>query len=164
MQKKLMSALMLVLVSLAVVVPIAVALADQPQGPQVGDVLKLESVRGTAYDPATEQTTKATLSLMLTVSDVDGRRLRLTVTGGQISFGDNTYSVQSGEGGALVAKFGWIAVHGIITLPDGTTFNFRLEGMLHIERKGLVVTGLIGGLGNETSRYHLRFAARLSRA
>lgn len=159
-----LSALFLALVALAVVVPVHQAVADEPHGVQVGDVLKLESVKGTAHGAGQNERMKATLSLTLTVTSVNKTRVRFAVTSGQISFGDNTYTVTSGEGGAVLAKFGWITLHGNTTLSTGKMFGFRLEGMIHRERPGLSLAGLAGGIGDESSRSRLRFAAKLSRS
>jgi len=85
-----------------VVVPVHQAVADEPRGVQAGDVLKLESAKGTAHSAGQNERMKATLSLTLTVTSVNKTRVRFAVTSGQISFGDNTYTVTSGEGGAVL--------------------------------------------------------------
>jgi len=163
LQRKLVSALILGLIALALVVPIHEAVAEQPRGPQVGDVLKLESVRGIAHDPSANRTMKATLVLTLTVTSVNKAHVRFVVTGGQISFGDNVYSVKSGEGRAVARKFGWVTLHGNTSLSSGKVFVFRLEGMLHHERRGITLAGLVGGIGDGTARSPLSFVAKLSR-
>ena len=137
--------------------------ADDPPGPNVGQVLKLESVRGSARELGSGERVPATLKLTLTVTHVNESRVRFEITGGQISFGDNTYQVTSGEGRLIVHKFGWAEIHGNTTLPNGETHKFRLEGMLHIERPGLMLIGLAGGTGNEQNRSILSCVVRLSK-
>ena len=164
MQSKYLSLLLLTVIALAVVVPMQQAFAEEQPGLQVGDVLKLESVKGTARTADEEGMMRATLSMTLSVSSVNKTRVRFTVTSGQISFGDNVYTVTSGEGGAIAGKFGWIALHGSAASSSGTVLQFRLEGMFHHERPGLNLAGLFGGIGDEDNRTVLRFVARLSKS
>lgn len=49
------------------------------------------------------------------------------------------------------------------TASDGSLFRFHLEGMLHIERPGLVIAGLAGPLANDASHYVLRLMTRIER-
>lgn len=164
MQSKYLSLVLLTVMSLAVVVPIHQAFADEQRGIQVGDVLKLESVKGTAHTADEDGMTRATLSIALTVTSVNNTRVKFTVTSGQISFGDNVYTVTSGEGGAIAGKFGWITLHGSATSSVGQTLRFRLDGMFHHERPGLNLAGLFGGMGDEVSRTVLRFLAKVSKS
>jgi hypothetical protein len=137
--------------------------ADDQTGPSVGQVFKLESVRGSAREAGSGQRIPATLTLKLTITHVNESRVRFEITSGQISFGDNTYQVTSGEGRAVIRRFGWAEIHGNTTLSNGDKQRFRLEGMLHIERPRLVLIGLAGGIGNEQNRALLDFVVRLSR-
>jgi len=137
--------------------------AEVQLGPNVGQVFKLESVRGSARDLGSRERLPATLELTLTVTDVNGSRVRFEIISGQISFGDKTYQVTSGKGGLIARKFGWAEIRGNTTLPNGETHKFRLEGLLHIERPKLVLIGLAGGIGNEQNRSMLSCVVRLSK-
>lgn len=164
MQKKLLFTLILSLVAVGLVVPIHQAMAEEPRRLEVGDVLRVESIRGMAHESGTSDRMRADLVLTLTVTNVNDARGSFTLTSGEIGFGDNTFTVTSGEGHAIVRKFGWIVLRGSATLSSGKVFEFRLEGMLHLERPGLVLAGLAGGIRNENSHYGLRLIAKISRA
>jgi len=137
--------------------------ADDQPGPTVGQVLQLESVRGSARELGSGERVPATLKLTLTVTHVNGSRVRFEIVGGQVSFGDSTYQVTSGGGHAIARKFGWAEIRGNATLPNGEAHKFRLEGMLHIERPGLTLIGLAGAIGNEQDRALLDCVVRLSK-
>ncbi len=157
--------LLLSLVALTIVVPVQQALADTPQSRlQVGDVYQLVSVRGTGLECSTNKTVEAKVSLKLTVMDVNGSRVRFKITSGEITLGEKAYTVTEGQGRVLLRKFGWVTLLGNATLTKGQVFKFRLDGMLHPERAGLVVVGLTGGLGNDTEQVRLRLVMRLSKA
>jgi len=163
MEKKLALVLLcLIALSSPFVVDRALA-ADDQTDPSVGQVLKLVSVRGAAREVGSGESIPASLTLTLTIIRVNQSRIRFEIMSGQISFGGNTYQVTSGEGRAIVRKFGWAEIHGNTTLPNGETHKFRLEGMLHIESPGLVLIGLAGGIGNEQNRAHLDCVCRLSK-
>jgi hypothetical protein len=89
--------------------------------------------------------------------------LTLTVTSGQITIGDNIYTVHCGEGRAIRRRFGWIVLHGNTILLSGEAFQFRMEGMFHHERSRLTLAGLGGGVGDESSHTCLRLVPRLSK-
>jgi len=163
MRSKYLSLLLLTVMALAVVVPMQAAFAEEQPGLQVGDVLRLESAKGAARTADEEVMMRATLSMTLSVTSVNKTRVRLTVTSGQISFGDNVYTVTSGEGGGIAFRFGWIALHGSATSSAGAVLRFRFEGMFHHERPGLNLAGLFGGIGDGDNRTVLRFVARLSK-
>ena len=163
MKRTLVLATLLGLILLAVVASDYQAVADPTDAPVVGQALRLEPVRGMARDPSSGESKHATLALTLTITQVNNTRVRFMITGGQITIGDSIYAVSSGEGGAIVRRFGWIVLRGETTLADGEVFKFRLEGMLHIERAGLLVVGLAGGIGHEDNRIFLNFLARLSK-
>jgi hypothetical protein len=164
MKRRLALAALLGLILLGVIVSGYQAVADPTGAPAVGQVFRLESVRGMARDPSSGELKRATLTLTLTTTHVNDTRVRFTITGGQITIGDSIYTLSSGEGGAIVRKFGWVVLRGETTLASGEVFKFRLEGMLHIERAGLLVVGLAGGIGHEDNRIFLNFLARLSKA
>jgi len=48
-------------------------------------------------------------------------------------------------------------------LPNDSVFELRLEGMFHLERPGLAVAGLMGGIADESGHSLLRFVVRLLR-
>jgi len=164
LKRTLVLATLLGLIFLAVVASGYQAVADPTDAPVVGQALRLESVRGMARDPSSGESKHATLTLTLTITHVNNTRVRFMITGGQITIGDSIYTVSSGEGGAIVRRFGWIVLRGETTLASGEVFKFRLEGMLHIERPGLLVVGLAGGIGHEDNRIFLNLLARLSKA
>jgi len=164
MQRKYLSLLLLAVMALAVVVPMQQAFAEEQRGLQVRDLVKLESVKGTARTADEEGMMRATLSMTLSVTSVNKTRVRFVVTSGQISFGDRVYTVTSGEGGAIAGKFGWIAVHGSAASSGGVALQFRLEGMFHHERPGLNLAGLFGAIGDGDNRTVLRIVARLSKS
>jgi len=164
MQSKYPSLFFLTVMALAVVVPMQQAFADEERGIQVGDVLKLESVKGIAHAADEKGVMRATLSIILTVTIVNKTRVRFSLTSGQITFGDKVYTVTSGEGGSIVGKFGWIILHGTATSPGGKALRFRLEGMIHHERPGLNLAGMFGAIGDEDGRTVLRFVAKLSKS
>ena len=162
--KKKLALVLLGLIALSITFSSSQVLAaDDSPGPKVGQVLKLESVRGSARELGSGERVPATLKLTLTVTHVNESRVRFEITDGQISFGENTYQVTSGEGRLIARKFGWAEIHGNATLPSGETHKFRLEGMLHIERPRLILIGLAGGIGNEENRSILSCVVRLSK-
>lgn len=164
LERRFALALLLSLIALAVIIPMQQALAEPPQDRlKPGDVLQLVSVRGVASGRNGDGLTEAKVSLKLTVTNVNQTRLKFTVTSGEIAFGDKVYTVTSGQGGAILRKFGWIILRGDATLTDGEEFKFRLEGMLHFERAGVVLAGLTGGLGNDSAQSRLRLLVRLSK-
>jgi len=81
----------------------------------------------------------------------------------QISIGDSVYTITSGAGHAIARRFGWITLHGKAMLPNDSVFELRLEGMFHLERPGLAVAGLMGGIADESGHSLLRFVVRLLR-
>ena len=137
--------------------------ADDQAAPDIGQVFRLESVRGSAREAGSGKRIPATMTLTLTVTYVNGSRVRFEIVGGQVSFGDSTYQVTSGGGHAIARKFGWAEIRGNATLPNGEAHKFRLEGMLHIERPGLTLIGLAGAIGNEQDRALLDCVVRLSK-
>lgn len=155
--------LFVALIAIALAVPIHQAVADEARGLMAGDLLRMESVRGIARDPSTSKTAKATLTLTLSVNSINNARVEFTVASGQISIGDSVYTITSGAGHAIARKFGWIMLHGKAMLPNGSVFEFRLEGILHLERVGLAVAGLMGGIGDESGHSRVRLVVRLSR-
>jgi len=162
--KKKLALILLGLIALGIAFADSEALAaDDQAGPNVGQVFKLESKRGSAREVGSGERIPASLTLTLTVVHVNESRVRFEITSGQISFDDNTYRVTSGEGRAIVRKFGWAEIRGNATLPNGETHKFRLEGMLHIERPGLTLIGLVGGIGNEQNRVLLSCLCRISK-
>jgi len=163
LKKTLTPAVILALIVVAFVVPIQPASAGEPDPLGVGDEIRVESVRGIAHDSDTDKTMKATLVLTLTVTEIDKAHAKFKVSSGQITVDDYTYTITSGAGRAIVRKFGWIIVGGKATLTTGELFEFRLEGMLHIERPRLVLAGLFGGIRDENGAIRLRFIAKLSR-
>lgn len=164
LNKRLLSVLILSMVAFSTVVAVGHAAAEERRGLQVGDLLTIESIRGTAGIPGSEDSAKATLTLTATVTEVDEKRVKFEIVSGEISFGDKTCTVNSGGGGAILGKFGWIMLSGEATPQSGELHKFRLEGMLHIEGPRLVVAGMTGGIGDEDSRTPLRVFVRISRA
>jgi hypothetical protein len=157
--------LLLSLMALTTIVPMQQVLADTAQnGPRVGDVFEIASVRGMAYERTTDGPIEAKVSLKLAVTDVNGSRVKFKIVSGEMKIGDKTYTATDGRGGALIGKFGWATLQGNATLTRGQVFKFRLEGMLHFERTGLVLTGLTGVLGNDTEQFRLRLLMRLTRS
>jgi len=163
LNRKLLSVLILSLMALSAVVAVGHASTEEPRGPQVGDLLTIESIRGNAGVPGVEENTKATLRLTVAVTEVDEKRVKFEVMSGEISFGDKAYAVNYGGGGAILQKFGWIVLSGEATLQSGELHKFRLEGMLHIEGPRLIVAGMTGGIGDEDTRTPLRVFMRISR-
>ena len=156
--------LLLSLIALATMVPVQQVLADTAQDRlHAGDVFELVSVRGMAYEHAANRTAEAKVSLKLTVTEVNGSRVRFKITSGEITLGDSVYAVTDGQGGALLRRFGWATLQGEAKLPNGQVFKFHLDGMLHLERAGLLLAGLTGGLGNDTEQIRLRLLMRLSK-
>jgi hypothetical protein len=165
MKRKAAFVLLLSLIALATIMPLQQALADTAQDRlQVGTVFELASVRGMAYEHTANRTTEAKVSLKLTVTDVNGSRVRFKITSGEITLGDSVYAVTDGQGGALLRKFGWATLQGEAKFSNGQVFKFHLDGMLHLERAGLLLAGLAGGLGNDTEQTRLRLLIRLSRS
>jgi hypothetical protein len=163
LERRSVLAVLLGLILLGVVASGYQAVADSPAGPEVGQVLTLKSVRGMARDPSSGESQKAAITLTLTVTRVNDTRVKFTITSGQITIGDRIYTLSSGEGGAIVRKFGWVSLRGETPLASGKAFKFHLEGMLHIERPGIVVVGVAGAISHEESRIFLNFLARLSK-
>ena len=73
------------------------------------------------------------------------------------------YTVETGLARVLFRKFGWVAITGNATDSNGAIFRFHLEGLLHVERPGLVIVGLAGPLTNEMDHYVLRLVTRMER-
>ena len=88
MRKRVLSVLFMALIAIALTIPIHQAVADEARGLKAGDLLKMKSVRGVAHDPSTNKTTKATLTLTLSVRSMNNTRVEFTVVSGQISIGD----------------------------------------------------------------------------
>ena len=165
MKKTTTLVLLLSLIALTTIAPLQQVVADNAQDRlQVGDMFELVSVRGMAYEHAANRTTEAKISLKLTVTDVNASRVRFKITTGEMTLGDRVYAVTDGQGGAFLRKFGWATLQGEAKLANGQMFKLHLDGMLHLERAGLVLAGLTGGLGNDNEQIRLRMLMRLSKS
>jgi len=173
-QKKylaLLSSLLVVLVlSEFLTVANAETHADNKPPIEVGDVLKIESRRGIAVElkvgreeNSERELLKAELMLKVEVAEIKDARVALKVLEGYIKIGENVYTVKEGKGRAILSKFGWLGVGGTAT-NEGAQYRFYLEGMLHIERSGLVVARLTGVFGNDEKSYRLRIMARIEKS
>jgi hypothetical protein len=145
---------------------ILVSYAQQPEqvGASIGDKVRLQSVRGsTALRGDNMKWYNASIDLVGEITELNGTHVRFRILDGGIQVGDEHYSIAGGRLNAVYKRFGWLGIIGNATSSTGTAFGFHLEGMLHIERPGLVVAGLAGPLVNETTHYVLRLGVRLER-
>jgi len=145
---------------------ILVSYAQQPEQVRasIGDKVRLQSVRGSAVLRGDDKKwCDASMDLVGEITGLNGTHVKLRVLDGGIQVGDEQYSIEGGRLNAVYKRFGWLGIIGNATSSTGTAFGFHLEGMLHIERSGLVVAGLAGPFANETTRYVLRLGDRLER-
>ncbi|WP_455369935.1 hypothetical protein [[Eubacterium] cellulosolvens] len=163
--KLMLTTLMMVTVILSSLIAVSYAQQDRLTPAQVGDLVKLESVRGKAVHRETESSEMMNASIVLTgeITEINRTRIMVKIIDGVIQTGENDYIVENGLARVLFRKFGWISVSGNATASDGSLFSFHLEGMLHIERPRLVLAGLEGLLSSEESHYGLRLMTRIQR-
>lgn len=140
--------------------------AQQPEQVRasIGDKVRVQSVRGSAVLRVDDKKRyNASIDLVGEITELNGTHVKLRVLDGGIQVGDEYYSIAGGRLNAVYKRFGWLGIVGNATSSTGTAFGFHLEGMLHIERPGLVVAGLAGPFANETTHYVLRLGVRLGR-
>ena len=163
--KLVLQTLMIVTVVLSSLIIVSYAQQEQQEPVKLGDLVKLESLRGHATLREIESSDMLSVSMVLTgeITEINRTRIIIKIIDGDIQLGENVYIVESGLARAIFRKFGWMAVTGNATASDGSLFRFHLEGMLHIERPKLVIAGLAGPLSNEESHYVLRLMTRIQR-
>ena len=156
---------MLLTIVLPSLVFVSNAQLTQQETANVGDRVRLVSVRGfaTHRGPEDEPRINASIALVGEITEINRTQVKIRILEGSIQIGDNMYTVRAGHARALVRKFGWLGVIGNATSPDGALFKFHLEGMLHIERPKLVVVGLAGLISNEADQHVLRLFTRVER-
>lgn len=154
---------------LTIVLP-SLVVACNAQPPQqetanVGDRVRLVSVRGfaTHRGPEDEPRINASIALVGEITEINRTQVKIRILEGSIQIGDDTYTIRTGHARALFRKFGWLGAIGNATSPDGSMFKFHLEGMLHIERPRLVAVGLAGLISNEADQYLLRLFTRVEK-
>jgi len=154
----------LLLVTLVLSSLIIVSYAQQPNEElvKIGAKVRLYSVRGHATQRGTEDKPWINASMVLVgeITEVNRSRIRIEIREGNIKIGDGNYIVKSGVARVIFRKFGWMGIVGNATSPEGTTYKFHLEGMLHIERPGLVMVGLAGPFTSDKDNYILRLLTR----
>ena len=163
--KLMLPTLMIVAVILSSLIAVSYAQQDGQTPAQIGDLVKLESVRGKATHRETESSEMMNASMVLTgeITEINRTRIIVEIIDGSVKVGENTYTVEMGFARVLFRKFGWVIITGNATDSYGSIFQFHLEGLLHIERLGLVIVGLAGPLTNETSHYVIRLMTRIER-
>jgi len=163
--KLILQTLMIVIIVLSSLVVVSYAQQEGQEPVKVGDLVKLESVRGRATNREIESSEMLNASIVLTgeITEINRTHIIIKILDGNIKVGENTYLVETGLARAIFKKFGWVAITGNATDSDGSLFRFHLEGMLHIERPGLVITGLAGPLANDENHYVLRLMTRIER-
>jgi len=163
--KIILQTLMIVIIVLSSLVVVSYAQQERQKPAKVGDLVKLESVRGRATNRELESSEMLNASIFLTgeITEINRTRIMIKILEGNMRIGENTYIVKTGLSRTIFRKFGWVAITGNATGSDGSLFRFHLEGMLHIERPGLVITGLAGPLVNDENHYVLRLMTRIER-
>jgi len=164
-RKHLLTSLLLLTIILPSLIFVSHAQLPQQDTANVGDRVRLVSVRGFATHRGSgdEPRINASITLVGEITEINRTQVKIRILEGNIQIGDDTYTVRTGHARALVRKFGWLGVIGNATSPDGSLFKFHLEGMLHIERPRLVVVGLAGLISNETEHYVLRLFIRVEK-
>jgi hypothetical protein len=157
---------MIVIIVVSSLVVMSYAQQEGQDPIKIGDQVKLESVRGRATNREIESSEMLNASIVLTgeITEINRTRIIIEILDGNMQIGENTYIVEKGLARAIFRKFGWVAITGNATDSNGSFFRFHLEGMLHIEKPGLVITGLAGPLANNENHYILRLMARIERA
>jgi hypothetical protein len=157
--------LMIVIIVLSSLVVVSYAQQERQESAKIGDLVKLDSVHGRATNREIKSSEMLNASIVLTgeITEINRTCITIKILDGNIQVGENTYLVETGLAHAIFRKFGWAAIAGNATDSYGSLFRFHLEGMLHIERPGLVITGLAGPLTNEENRYVLRLITRIER-
>lgn len=163
--KIILQALMIVTVILSSLIVVSYAQQERQAPAQIGDLVKLESVKGRATHRETDSRDMLNASMVLTgeIADINRTHIIIKIIDGNVKIEDNTYTVETGLARVIFKKFGWVAITGNATDSNGTIFRFHLEGLLHIERPGLVIVGLAGPLINEMDHYVLRLVTRMER-
>ncbi len=156
---------MVVTVILSSLIVVSYAQQERQDPAQIGDLFKIESVRGRATYRETDLKNMLNASMVLTgeLIEINRTRVIINIIDGNIKIGENMYTVETGLARVLFKKFGWVAITGNATDSNGISFRFHLEGLLHVERQGLVIVGLAGPLTNETSHFVLRLVTRMER-
>ena len=156
---------MIVVILFSSLIIVSYAQQDRQEAAKVGDLVKLESLRGRATNRKIESNEMLNASIILTgeITDINKTRILIKIIDGTLQIGEQSYQVENGLSRAIFRKFGWLAITGNASTSDGSLFRFHLEGMLHIERPGLVIVGLAGPLVNETDHYVIRLITRIER-
>ena len=163
--KIILQTLMIVTVILSSLIVVSYAQQERQAPAQIGDLVKLESVRGRATNSETNSKDMLNASMFLTgeLIEINRTRVIVKIIDGNVKIGENMYTVETGLARVLFRKFGWVAITGNATDSNGAIFRFHLEGLLHVERPGLVIVGLAGPLTNEMDHYVLRLVTRMER-
>lgn len=156
---------MIVIIVLSSLVVVSYAQQERQEPAKIGDQVKLESIRGRATNREIESSEMLNASIVLTgeITEINRTRIMVKILDGNVQIGEDTYIVETGLARVIFRKFGWVAITGNATDSYGSLFRFHLEGMLHIERPGLVITGLAGPLTNDENHYVLRLMTRIER-
>ena len=163
--KIILQTLMILTVILSSLIVVSYAQQERQAPAQIGDLVKLESVRGRATNSETNSKDMLNASMFLTgeLIEINRTRVIVKIIDGNVKIGENMYTVETGLARVLFRKFGWVAITGNATDSNGAIFRFHLEGLLHVERPGLVIVGLAGPLTNEMDHYVLRLVTRMER-
>lgn len=163
--KIMLQTLMIVIIVLSSLVVVSYAQQEQQEPAKIGDQVKLESIRGRATNREIQSSEMLNASIVLTgeITEINRTRIIVKILDGNVQIGEDTYIVETGLARVIFRKFGWVAITGNASDSYGSLFRFHLEGMLHIERPGLVITGLAGPLANDENQYVLRLMTRIER-
>lgn len=128
---------------------------------EVGDIIVIKFLRGRAFalESNSEEPVNATMTIECEVVSVENRLVSAEIHEGNITIQENRFDVVNGTVRARLGKFGWILIRGL-TIVDDKQYRFRFEGMLHVEKPGLVVIGLVGGLRGEELSYRINGIGR----
>jgi hypothetical protein len=156
---------MIIIIVLSSLVVVSYAQQERQEPAKIEDLIKLDSVLGQATNRETKSSEMLNASIILTgeITEINRTRIIINILDGNIQIGENTHLVETGLARAIFRKFGWVAITRNATDSYGSLFRFHLEGILHIERPRLVITGLAGPLANDENRYVLRLITRIER-
>lgn len=139
--------------------------AEQPLPPHVGDQFTIESLRGEAriFDPTTNttRTENATLQLSAVVGAVGERGLKFNITGGEITLGEESYTMTRGVG-YTIKRGGFIMFRGEGLNENGESIRFAYRGLI-FPRQDAIQAMLFGGLSDGDLKIGFRFRVIISK-
>lgn len=151
--------LVITIIAIATAALYAPVNAEEPLPPQVRDQFTIESLGGEAriFDPTTNttRTENATLALRAVVAAVGERGLIFNITSGEITLGEESYTITRGVG-YTIKRGGFILFRGEGLNENGEPVRFGYRGLI-FPRQDTIHAMLFGALNDGDLKIGFRF-------